>query len=95
MYTKIFVSLEGSSLDEQFLTFSRIFVETYGIPVELLRVNNPDTLLAIPSRHITFFQKLRKITWLIANVGKEKGYASKKAKALLTSLLVQQIGMWR
>ena len=42
MYTKILVSLDGSSLAEQILPYARIFVETYGIPVELLRVNNPD-----------------------------------------------------
>jgi nucleotide-binding universal stress UspA family protein len=42
VYTKILVPLDGSSLSEQILPYARIFAETYGIPVELLRVNNPD-----------------------------------------------------
>ena len=42
MYTKILVPLDGSSLAEQILPYARIFAETYGIPVELLRVNDPD-----------------------------------------------------
>jgi nucleotide-binding universal stress UspA family protein len=42
MYTKILVPLDGSSLAEQILPHARIFAETYGIPVELLRVNDPD-----------------------------------------------------
>ena len=42
MYTKILVPLDGSNLAEQILPYARIFAETYGIPVELLRVNNPD-----------------------------------------------------
>jgi nucleotide-binding universal stress UspA family protein len=42
MYTKILVPLDGSNLAEQILPYARIFAETYGIPVELLRVNDPD-----------------------------------------------------
>lgn len=42
MYTKILVPLDGSSLAEQILPYARIFAETYGISVELLRVNDPD-----------------------------------------------------
>ena len=38
MYTKILVLLDGSSLSERI----RAFAETYGIPVDLLRVNDPD-----------------------------------------------------
>lgn len=42
MYTKILVPLDGSSLAKQILPYARIFAETYGIPMELLRVNDPD-----------------------------------------------------
>jgi nucleotide-binding universal stress UspA family protein len=42
MYTKILVPLDGSNLAEQILPYARIFAETYGIRVELLRVNDPD-----------------------------------------------------
>jgi nucleotide-binding universal stress UspA family protein len=42
VYKKILVPLDGSSLSEQILPYARIFAETYGIPVELLRVNDPD-----------------------------------------------------
>jgi nucleotide-binding universal stress UspA family protein len=42
MYTKVLVPLDGSSLAEQILPYVRIFAEIYGIPVELLRVNDPD-----------------------------------------------------
>jgi nucleotide-binding universal stress UspA family protein len=42
MYTKILVPLDGSSLAEQILPYARIFAETYGISVELLRANDPD-----------------------------------------------------
>jgi nucleotide-binding universal stress UspA family protein len=42
MYTKILVPLDGSSFSEQILPYARVFAEAYGIPVELLRVNNPD-----------------------------------------------------
>ncbi|HJU61499.1 MAG TPA: universal stress protein, partial [Candidatus Binatia bacterium] len=42
MYTKILVPLDGSSFSEQILPYARIFVKSYGIPVELLRVNDLD-----------------------------------------------------
>ena len=42
MYTKILVPLDGSSLAEEILSYVRIFAEVYGVPVELLRVNDPD-----------------------------------------------------
>jgi nucleotide-binding universal stress UspA family protein len=42
MYTRILVPLDGSSFSEQILPYARVFGETFGIPVELLRVNDPD-----------------------------------------------------
>lgn len=42
MYSKILVPLDGSSLAEQILPYVRMIVDTYGVPVELLRVNDPD-----------------------------------------------------
>jgi len=42
MYTKILVPLDGSSFSEQILPYARVFAETCGIPLELLRVNDPD-----------------------------------------------------
>jgi nucleotide-binding universal stress UspA family protein len=42
MYTKILLPLDGSSFSEQILPYARVFAETLGIPVELLRVNDPD-----------------------------------------------------
>lgn len=42
MYTQILVPLDGSRLSERTLPYARVFAETYGIPVELLRVNDTD-----------------------------------------------------
>jgi nucleotide-binding universal stress UspA family protein len=42
MYTKVLVPLDGSSLAEQILPYARLLAEAYGIPVELLRVEDPD-----------------------------------------------------
>jgi nucleotide-binding universal stress UspA family protein len=42
MYTKILVPLDGSSFSEQILPYARVFAETCGLPMELLRVNDPD-----------------------------------------------------
>jgi nucleotide-binding universal stress UspA family protein len=42
MYSKILVPLDGSSLAEQILPYVRMIADTYGVPVELLRVNDPD-----------------------------------------------------
>jgi nucleotide-binding universal stress UspA family protein len=42
MYTKILVPLDGSSFSEQILPYARVFAEAYGIPLKLLRVNDPD-----------------------------------------------------
>jgi nucleotide-binding universal stress UspA family protein len=46
MYKKILVPLDGSKLAEQILPYARLFAEAYNIPVELLKVNDPDTLPA-------------------------------------------------
>ena len=42
MYSKILVPLDGSSLAEQILPYARFWAEAYGIPVELMRVEDPD-----------------------------------------------------
>ena len=42
MYTKILIPLDGSKLAEQILPYARVFAEAYGIPMELLRVSDPD-----------------------------------------------------
>ena len=42
MYTKVLIPLDGSSLAEQILPYARFFAEAYGIPMELLRVSDPD-----------------------------------------------------
>ena len=42
MYSKILVPLDGSRASEQILFFARLFADAYGIPVELLRVTDPD-----------------------------------------------------
>jgi nucleotide-binding universal stress UspA family protein len=42
MYTKMLIPLDGSSLAEQILPYARFFAEAYGIPMELLRVSDPD-----------------------------------------------------
>jgi len=46
MYTKILVSLDGSKLSEQVLPYARLIAEGFHIPVELLRVNDPDIITA-------------------------------------------------
>jgi nucleotide-binding universal stress UspA family protein len=42
MYSKILVPLDGSRVSEQILPYARLFADAYGIPVELLRVMDPD-----------------------------------------------------
>lgn len=42
MYTRILVPLDGSSFSEQILPYAGVFAEAFGVPVELLRVNDPD-----------------------------------------------------
>lgn len=42
-YKKIIVPLDGSKLAEQILPYACLFAEAYGMPVELVRVEDPDT----------------------------------------------------
>ncbi|HXV80080.1 MAG TPA: universal stress protein [Candidatus Binatia bacterium] len=42
MYSKILVPLDGSSLSEQILPYARWIASAYKIPVELLRIRDPD-----------------------------------------------------
>ena len=42
MYSKIIVPLDGSHLSEQILPYARFFGDAYSIPVELLRIADPD-----------------------------------------------------
>lgn len=44
MYTKLLVSLDGSQLSEGVLPYARFFSKTLDIPVELLRVIEPETI---------------------------------------------------
>jgi nucleotide-binding universal stress UspA family protein len=41
LYKKILVPLDGSKLAEQILPYARLFAETCGLPMELLRVHDP------------------------------------------------------
>ena len=42
MYSKILVPLDGSRLSEQILPYARFFADAHGIPVELVRITDPD-----------------------------------------------------
>jgi nucleotide-binding universal stress UspA family protein len=42
MYSKILVPLDGSNVAEQILPYARFFADAHGIPVELLRITDPD-----------------------------------------------------
>lgn len=42
MYSKILVPLDGSNFSEQILPYARFFADAHGIPVELLRVTDPE-----------------------------------------------------
>ena len=42
MYGKILVPLDGSRISEQILPYACLFADAYGIPVELLRITDPD-----------------------------------------------------
>jgi nucleotide-binding universal stress UspA family protein len=44
MYSKILIPLDGSKLSEQILPYARLLAEAFGIPVELLRVNDPASM---------------------------------------------------
>lgn len=46
MYKKILIPLDGSKLAEQILPYARFLARALGIPVELLRVNDPARLPA-------------------------------------------------
>jgi nucleotide-binding universal stress UspA family protein len=48
MYNKILVPLDGSSLAEQVLPYARFFAKLLAIPVQLLRVINPNEVESIP-----------------------------------------------
>jgi nucleotide-binding universal stress UspA family protein len=45
MYTRILVPLDGSELAEQILPYARFFAEALRIPVGLLRVNEPGSMV--------------------------------------------------
>ncbi len=45
MHTKILVPLDGSTIAEGVLPYARAFATTLGIPVHLLQVMDPDTLI--------------------------------------------------
>jgi len=45
MYTRILVALDGSQLSECILPYARSFAKAFNIPVELLEVIEPDTLM--------------------------------------------------
>jgi nucleotide-binding universal stress UspA family protein len=42
MYSKILVPLDGSKTSEQILPYARYFADAHGIPVELLRITDPE-----------------------------------------------------
>jgi len=44
MFNKILVPLDGSKLAEQILPYARFMAETFSVPVELLRVNDPASM---------------------------------------------------
>jgi nucleotide-binding universal stress UspA family protein len=46
MYTKILVPLDRSNLAEQILPYAGLIAEKFHVPVELLRVNDPDAITA-------------------------------------------------
>lgn len=46
MYKRVLVPLDGSKLAEQILPYARAFAQAFDIPVELLRVNDPDVIAA-------------------------------------------------
>lgn len=55
MYTKILAALDGSRLAESILPYARLFANALNIPVELLRVIDPDTLIpSIIAQHGRF-----------------------------------------
>ena len=45
MYTKILVPLDGSTISEGVLPFARAFPTVLDVPVHLLEVIDPDTLI--------------------------------------------------
>ena len=46
MYTKILVPLDGSQLAEQIFPYALAFAEAFKAPIELLKVNDPDVMIA-------------------------------------------------
>src|SRR5215471_16300649 len=46
MYTRMLVALDGSKVAEQVLPYGRFLAKALGIPVELLQVVDPETLVA-------------------------------------------------
>ena len=44
MYTKILVPLDGSKLSEQILPYAQLLADAFHVPVELLHVNDLDTI---------------------------------------------------
>jgi nucleotide-binding universal stress UspA family protein len=57
MYSKILVALDGSRLAEQILPYARLIAESFGIPVQLLQVNDP-----APWRHTPPFWRAASIS---------------------------------
>lgn len=52
MYNKILVALDGSQLAESILPYARAFAKALNIPVELLEVIDPDTLIpSVAAQH--------------------------------------------
>ncbi len=47
MYKRILVPLDGSHVSESVLPYARLFARTLKLPVELLRVVDPETLKEI------------------------------------------------
>lgn len=59
MYNKILVALDGSQLSEGILPYARQFVSSLKIPVELLHIVDPETLIpAAVARHGRYYDVL-------------------------------------
>ena len=61
MYKKILLPLDGSTLAEQILPYARVFAETYGIPVTLLRVSDPEAM-SVYGHRIQGAEYLKKVS---------------------------------
>ncbi|HWO40721.1 MAG TPA: universal stress protein [Candidatus Eisenbacteria bacterium] len=42
MYSKVLVPLDGSRLAEQIVPYAAVFAQAYGVPIELLKITDPD-----------------------------------------------------